>query len=85
MDISSIPIPARTFSRVTWQKMYESAILEPDNSKLLQRIMEARHAILDRAEEILTSPSNDERHALNGALKTLRILESVVERRQSAA
>jgi hypothetical protein len=40
-----------------------------------ERIAEARHAILDRAEEILTNPSTDERAALNHALRTLQLLD----------
>jgi hypothetical protein len=58
-----------------WRQLYECAILELDPSKLLGRITEARHAILDRAEEILTRPSCDEHHALIAALRTLRLRE----------
>jgi hypothetical protein len=43
----------------------------------LERISEARCAIYDRAEEILTSSSDEERRSLTSALRTLRILEEV--------
>ena len=63
-----------------WRQLYECAILELDPNKLLGRITEARHAILDRAEEILTRPSCDEHHALIAALRALRLLEEKVAR-----
>jgi hypothetical protein len=75
MSIGSTPVPKATFAMTTWQKLYERAVLEADESKLSERILEARHAIFDRAEEILTASPSDERRALTGALKTLRILE----------
>jgi hypothetical protein len=68
-----------------WRELYECALLELDPSKLLGRIVEARHAIRDRAEEILTRPSCDEHHALNAALRALRLLEEVVVRENPAA
>jgi hypothetical protein len=63
-----------------WRQLYECAILELDPSKLRGRITEARHAILDRAEEILTRPSCDEHQALIAALRALRLLEEGVAR-----
>jgi hypothetical protein len=68
-----------------WTQLYECAILELDHSKLRGRITEARHAILARSEEILTRPSCDEHHALNAALRALRLLEEVAVRENSAA
>jgi hypothetical protein len=68
-----------------WRQLYECAILELDNRQLPGRIVEARHAILDRAEEIMTRPSCDEHHALNAALRALRLLEEVVVRENGAA
>lgn len=67
-------LPGRSLSVAAWKQLYESAILELDSTKLPKRIIEARHAILDRAEEILTRPPSDERSALNSALRTLRHL-----------
>ena len=63
-----------------WKDFYRNAILEADDGKLIERIAEARIAILDRAEEILTQPCSDEHHAMNNALRTLRILEEVALR-----
>ena len=68
-----------------WQKLYSSTILEADNNKLLERISEARCAIYDRAEEILTDSSDKERRSLSSALQTLRILEEVARRQRSEA
>ena len=68
-----------------WRQLYECAILELDHSKLPGRITEARHAILDRAEEILTRRSCDEHQALNTALRALRLLEEVVVNQNPAA
>ena len=68
-----------------WRSLYEGAILELDKTKLPGRIVEARHAVLDRAEEILTRPSCDEHHALYAALRALRLLEELVVRENSAA
>jgi hypothetical protein len=58
-----------------WRPLYECAIRELDDATSHERIAEARHAILDRAEEILTNPSTDERAALNHALRTLQLLD----------
>jgi hypothetical protein len=68
-----------------WKQLYESAILELDKNKLPDRIAEARRAIHDRAEEIMTSASLAEHRALNQALSSLRILEEVSARENSAA
>ncbi len=67
-----------------WRELYECAVLELDNTKLPGRIVEARHAILDRAEETLTRSSCDEHRALNAALRALRLLEEVVIRENRA-
>jgi hypothetical protein len=37
-----------------WKQFYERAIVELDSNQLPGRIADARHAIFDRAEEILT-------------------------------
>ena len=68
-----------------WRELYECAVLELDNTKLPGRIVDARHAILDRAEEVLARPSCHEHRALNSALRTLRLLEEVVARENRAA
>ena len=68
-----------------WKELYQRAILELDHTRLPGRIVEARHAILDRAEDILTRPSCDEHRALNAALRALRLLEEVVVRENRVA
>jgi hypothetical protein len=68
-----------------WHKIYEAALLELDSNKMHERICDARHAILDRAEEILTAPATDERSALNDALQALRVLEQASAREKPAA
>ena len=76
MKYSDLPLQ-RTQS---WKSVYDGAISGSDYSVNLDRINEARNAILDRAEEILTHPSTDERRALNDALRTLRMLEQTAIR-----
>ena len=68
-----------------WKQLYECAILELDPVKLARLISDARSAILDRAEEVLTQPPDSERDALHHALNTLRIIEEVAEREKNAA
>jgi len=78
-------LPGGNLDITGWKKLYEAAILEIDNTRLPKRIAEARCAILDRAEEILTNPTSDERHALKNALHTLRLLDEVAAREGSSA
>jgi hypothetical protein len=68
----------KTLPAGTWEQLYPCAIAELDHAQLPGRILDARHAILDRAEEILTRPSGDEPRALNNAFRTLRTLEEVM-------
>jgi hypothetical protein len=75
---SAVPIPK-------WYVLYQSAMLELDSEKIADRIAEARHAICDRAEEILTSSPSDERRALNDALRVLRVLEEVTAKEKATA
>jgi hypothetical protein len=44
---------------------------------LTERISVARHAVLDRAEDLLTKPPGEEHHELNDALRALLTLEIV--------
>ena len=69
----------------SWKQSYQRAILELDSNQLLARIADARHAIFDRAEEILTKPSGGENHELHHALRSLRLLEEVAVRERTAA
>src|ERR1700738_2021570 len=54
-----------------WEKLYRSAILESDQSKLAQRISDAQSAILDRCASLAKQPApGKERDALTRALRT---------------
>ena len=48
----------RRFFIADWKRLYQFAILELDPHKLPRRVSEARHAVLDRAEEIMTTKAN---------------------------
>jgi len=85
MPQPNLLLRGKSFDIAGWKKLYETAILEIDNTRLPKRIAEARRAILDRAEEIQTKPPSDERNALNSALRTLRILDEVAARERSPA
>jgi len=63
-----------------WQQLYTSAVLELDEGRLPKRVAVARRAILDRAEEILTTVRTDEHRALRDALHFLHLLEEVAAR-----
>jgi hypothetical protein len=76
--------PSLHSSSDAWHRLYESAMLELDDTKLLSRISEARTAILDRAEDILTNSSSQERRAINEALQALRVLEAVARKKSAA-
>jgi len=65
--------------------MYEGTVSDSEYSVSLGRIADARNAILDRAEEIQTHPSSDERRALTHALRALRQLEERAIRERRAA
>lgn len=68
----------------TWRQLYQAAILELDQGKLLTRIADARRAIHDRTTEALSESSLNEHQTLNDALRTLRILEEAAEREKPA-
>jgi hypothetical protein len=68
-----------------WKQLYEAALLEVDKGKMPDRITEARRAMHDRAEEILSSASLAEHRALHNALHCLQILEAVTTRERPAA
>jgi hypothetical protein len=57
-----------------WKQLYAVAMLELDPVNVQQRIYDAHQAILDRVEELHTSPSDGEQHGLNDALQSIRIL-----------
>ena len=63
---------------VGWEQLYQSAVLELNEDRFPERVAVARRAILDRAEEILTSVRTNEHRALRDALRFLLLLEEVV-------
>ena len=60
-------------TKLTWQVLYEDAVLESDKAKLSEKILQTRSAIQDRAQEILSDLA--ERDRLDNALRILDILE----------
>jgi hypothetical protein len=79
--MSTARFSSGTPSTLLWQVLYEDAILEFDNAKLPQRILQARNAIRDRVREI-TDPS--EHQLLDNALQSLEMLEQMAVRKRSA-
>ena len=65
------------FQSPDWKPLYEAALLETDASKLPQRIVTARNAILDRIEKSRTDPLLTEHRAMKDALRHLRRLAEV--------
>jgi hypothetical protein len=63
-----------------WKQRYQAAILELGPAKSLQRIAEARSAVLDRIEDGFSQPSDGEQLTLRDALETLSTLRQIAER-----
>jgi hypothetical protein len=59
--------------------LYETAILELDRDKLLQRITQAQHAIMDRIEALNRCDDGSESEALINALNALRFLKKMAD------
>jgi hypothetical protein len=55
-----------------WRRVYFAAVLEMDPAQLTQRVNEARQAILDRIQELLTKPTSFEHTDMYNALNVLR-------------
>ena len=71
-----------TFRPLDWKTLYHLAVIELDPAQMLERIADARNAILNRVEETLTKPHEyNERQALTDALNGLRVLRQEHERR----
>jgi hypothetical protein len=68
-----------------WKGLYELAMMELDIDKVPARIVEARRAMFDRAEEILKHSVSDEHRSIHHALKMLRRLEEVTSGQDYAA
>ena len=63
-----------------WRRCCQDAFFELDPIKLLVRITAARIAVLDRIEDRLSKPSQEEACALRSALGTLNMLRELAER-----
>ena len=62
-----------------WRQLCQIAYFELEPVTLLQRVAEARSAVLDRIEDILSRPITCEQDELRNALKTLNILQELAE------
>ena len=61
-----------------WQSLYQAAILEPDATKLLQRIQLAQTAILSRLQALSPNGADEaEKQAINSALHVLDLLNQI--------
>ncbi len=63
-----------------WRQLCQAAFFELDALKLVERIAEARSAVLARIEDTLPKPINDEQSALRKASATLSTLHELAER-----
>ena len=66
--MSTVRFPSAEPAAPLWQVLYQDALLEFDNAKLAKRILRARSAIRERAQENLADPS--ERQVLDNALRS---------------
>jgi hypothetical protein len=63
-----------------WRQLCQAALFETDSVKLLERIANARNAVLDRIEDGYSKPQPGEQAALRDALVTLDSLRRITER-----
>ena len=63
-----------------WRQLCQTAYFEFEPMMLLQRVVEARSAVLDRIEDNFSKPNTGEQHELHNALETLSILQELAER-----
>lgn len=54
-----------------WIHAFQAAILELDPARLPEKVTEAKHAILDRIEELHGANADSERYELRTALQAL--------------
>ena len=69
-----------------WQALYKAAIVEVDSTKRLDRISEAKRAIVERARELFQTTGDNfrEEQALDTALCVLHALQGTVKSRSIA-
>jgi hypothetical protein len=75
-----IDLPPESSSHLrypAWEREYESALLEGDPAKLVQRIAQAEAAIFKRLQALMSHSSDGhaERHAIQDALTALRVIK----------
>jgi hypothetical protein len=58
-----------------WKHLYQTALSETDPGKITERIVDARNAVLDRIEDLLSCSSCAERQALSDAFRVLGRLQ----------
>jgi hypothetical protein len=68
-----------------WKERYQWAVLETDAGKLPGRVADARTAIHERIQELLSHPSCGEQLDLMAALRFLRILEKEISAARKTA
>ena len=62
-----------------WKKLYMAALFEEDREQLARRISQARSAAIKRSRELFQQDPrecNEERNALNNALRFLDLIEA---------
>ena len=67
-----------------WHRPHESAMPKLDDTKMLTRIAEARTAILDRAEDILTHSSGQSGSPAMRPCKLCAYLQAVARKKSAA-
>lgn len=74
--------PSRSHNKQKWEKLYRAAVLEPDRSKLAQRIEDAQVAVLSRERRLAESPAGHEKEyeAISRALHILSLLRELGQR-----
>jgi hypothetical protein len=73
--LSRIHMRANDADAPRWKRLYKAAIFELDPAKSIQRIADARDAVLERIEEGFSKTSEDEAFALGHALHMLTTLQ----------
>jgi hypothetical protein len=63
-----------------WRQLCQIALFELDSERLLERITDARNAVLDRIEDGFTKSQDGEQVELREALSTLDSLRRITER-----
>jgi hypothetical protein len=62
-----------------WRQLCQIALLEIDPVKTIERIADARNAVLDRIEDGFTKSHDDEQVVLREALSSLDSLRKITE------